>query len=388
MQHKTVEAQKTLRAAEQQNSATTEQQNSATTERQNNNGKRGSKTVNPYMAYEAVNTKIKTKKSNILDKKKLEKILDCDSVEQVAEFLKTKYEFKQIIDDAKSHDIRRDGVETLLKRYAVLEIESILHYFSGPYKEFLQVLLMEFEIADIVMLLRKVAKGEDMAGVENLFIHSENYSVLPYHKLMASNSVSNFIENLKNTPYYNFLKTITDNDVVKRKFHTEMELQILLYKTLIKKAEKLTTHDMRLANKIIGLKIDLLNVQWIYRARKYYNISPEEILIYSLRGGERVSFKRLKRLCYSKTIDEIQQLSNHYLRHRIFVANNEADIEKNIDYHIFDFVKDREQQVSIGTAISYIFMLEIVIKNLITVTEGIRYKLPKESLKQYLVSSK
>ena len=340
------------------------------------------------MAYEAVNTKIITKKSQILDEKKLEKIIQCNTVEQVTEFLKNKYNLKQIIDDTKSRELHRDDLETLLNRYWVLEIEDILHYFSGPYKDFLQIYLMNFEISDLVMILRKIVKGDDMAGVEKHFVHSENYSSLPFSKLAASKSVLQFIENLKSTQYYSFLKTVTDNDVVKREFHIEMKLQLLLYKTLINKSEKMKPIDREAANEIIGLKIDFLNVQWIYRAKKFYDISPEEMLIYSLQGGKRLSFNRLKKLCYSKSIDEVKQLSNRYLRYSIFITDNDLNIEKNIDNYLYEYVKNRECQGDIGTALSYIYMLGIVVKDLITVTEGIRYKLPKDRLKQYLVHSK
>lgn len=344
--------------------------------------------MNPYMAYEAVNTKILTKKSHILDEKKLDKILECNTVEQVTEYLKSKYDLRQIIEDTKSHDLHREDLETLLKRYEVLEIENILHYFSGPYKDFIQIFLMEFEISDLVMLLRKVVKGEGMDDVEKLFVHSGNYSSLQYSKLIASKTVFVFMENLKNTPYYNFLKTVTDNDVVKREFHIEMKLQILLYKTLLSKSEKLSALDKQAADEIIGSKIDFLNVQWIFRAKKYYNISPEQMLIYSLQGGRKLSFGRLKKLCYSKSVDEIQQLSNRYMRYSIFTTNNDIDIGRNIDHYMYEYVKSRKYQGTIGTVISYIYMLDIVIKELITVTEGIRYKLPKEHLKQYLVRLK
>lgn len=344
--------------------------------------------MNPYMAYEAVNTKIITKKSRIMDERKFEKILECNTVEQVTEYLKSKYNLRQIIDEVKSHDLHRDDLETLLNRFEVSEIENILHYFSGPYKDFLQVFLMEFEISDLVLILRKIVRSEDLIGIEKHFIHSENYSSLQYSKLVTSKSVLLFIDNLKNTPYYNFLKTVTDSDVVKREFHIEMKLQLLLYKTLINKAEKLNALDRQVANEIIGLKIDFLNVQWVYRAKKYYNISPEEMLIYSLQNGKKLSFDRLKKLCYSKSIDEIQQLSNKYLRYSIFTTNNELDIERNIDNYMYAYVKNINQQGTIGAAISYIYMLDIVVKQLITITEGIRYKLPKEYLKQYLVHSK
>lgn len=343
--------------------------------------------MNPYMAYDAVNTKIVTKKRLIFDESKLEKILDCTTVDQVKEFLKSRYNLKEIIDDAKSHDLHRDDLETLLYRYEVFEIERILHYFSGPYREFLQTFLMKYEIFDLVLILRKIAKDEENNGLEKHFAHSDNYSDLPYGKLTASKTVAQFIENLRGTGYYSSLKTVTDSDVVKRGFHIEMKLQVLFYKTLVNRAEKLMAPDRKAALELIGMKIDFLNVQWIYRAKKYYDISPEQVLIYSLQNGRKLGFSRLRKICYSKTAEDMQLLCNKYLKYKVFTSGSELEIERNIDNYIYRYVKDREYKGTIGIALLYIFMFDIIVKDLVTVTEGIRYKLPRENLKEYLVHS-
>lgn len=344
--------------------------------------------MNPYMAYDAVNTKIVTKKRLIFDAEKLEKILDCTTVDQVKEFLKNRYKLQEIMDDSKSHDLHRDDLETLLYRFEVFEIERLLHYFSGPYKDFMQTFLMKFEIFDLVLILRNIAKGEEASGLEKHFAHSNNYSTLPYSKLSTSKTIAQFMENLKGTQYYNALKTVTDSDVVKRGFHIEMKLQVQFYKTLLDKAAKLMPLDREAAVELIGMKIDFLNLQWVYRAKRYYDISPEQILIYSLQNGRKLGFNRLQKLCYSKTVDEIQQLSNKYLKFRVFEHDNEMETERNIDSYIYQYVKGRKYKGTIGTALLFIFMFDIIVKDLVTVTEGIRYKLPKDSLRDYLVHSK
>ena len=135
--------------------------------------------MNPYMAYDAVNTKIVTQKGRILDEKNFEKMMECNTVEQVTEMLFTQYGFREFVDHTKIHDLHRDDLETLLNSYKPAIIENILHYFSGPYKDFLQVLLMEYEIYDIVLILRKIARGENVDEIEAHFVHSENYSDLP-----------------------------------------------------------------------------------------------------------------------------------------------------------------------------------------------------------------
>lgn len=344
--------------------------------------------MNPYMAYEAVDTKIITKKSRLLDEKKLDNILECETVGQITEFLRSRYALKQIIDNIKSQDLHRDDLETILNRYAVLEIEDILHYFSGPYKDFLQTFLMRYEIHDLIIVLRKLLKGEDMREIGDRFIHSEIYSSVNYAKLAASKNILQFVESLKDTPYYNPLKTIPLIENIKREFFAEMELQALFYKTLFNKSKKLDLSDQQAVSDIVGLKIDLLNVQWIYRAKKYYEVSPEQMLIYSLPGGEKLGYGRLKKLCYSKSPDEIMQMSDKYLRCKIFESGTDIEIAKNIENCIFEHIRKARGKRSVGTAIAYIYLLEIIIRDLTAITEGIRYKLPKDQLKKYLVFSK
>ena len=342
--------------------------------------------MNPYVAYDAVSTKIKAKRGRLLDKKDWDNILECTSVDQVTSMLKDRPELAEIIKDTDSQHIHRDDLETILGRFKVSEIEDILHYFSGPYKSFLQTVLFEFEIADLILVIRKVAQNESMDNVKKHFIHSENYSELSYDKLIASSNITDLIENLKNSSYYNKFKSLTNEDIVKREFHIEMKLQMHLYNTLLKKSKKLSASDKIEVEDILGVKIDFANVQWIYRGMKYFNISPEEILIYCLPGGKRISYPRLKKLCYAKSIEEVKSLSKNFLRFDIFTSKDDSEIDLKIDSYIYNYLDKKDMnKKSIGTALAYFYMNSIIVKDLIAVTEGIKYQLPKDKLQKYLV---
>lgn len=341
--------------------------------------------MNPYITYEALNTKIMTQKSRLLDEYSFEKIMACNTVEQVTEVLFTRYDLKRYIENVKIRDLHRDDLETLLNRYKASVLENILHYCSGPYREFIQVFLMEYEIYDITLILRKIAGNDELDDIGSHFIHSEKYSALPYNKLKISRTVAMFIENLRGTPYYSPLKTVTDTDAVKRQFHIEMKLQQLYYGSLLAKAEKLFTEDKRIADDLIGLKIDFLNIQWIYRAKKLYDISPEQMLVYSLQGGRRLGFDRLRKLCYTKAVDEMKTQARQFLKYDILTSDKGIEIERNADHYIFGFIKDVKRKGAIGSVLAYIYTLDSAVREFITVTEGIRYKLPREQLKQYLI---
>ena len=340
--------------------------------------------MNPYTAYYAADAKISAKKGKVLDEARLRGMMECETVDQVADYIKNKYGLAGLIYDAGSNTrLFRDDLEQLMTRYMVRETEEMLHYFSGPYRDFLRVFLMRFEITDLVMMLRKITRNEVLTDVSERFVHSGSYSKLPFDKLAASKGMEEFIENLRGTPYYTALKTVTGNDDVKREFHSEMKLQILFYKTLMKRAAKLEKKDSEAVKEIVGTRIDFLNVQWIYRARAYYGISPEQILIYSIQGGNRLKPGILKKLAYSGSVDELERLANKYMRSGIF--GNEAEIKKNLDEGFYAYLENRKRDTSMGKVMWYIYMLDRAIRNMVTVTESIRYRLPREQMEKYLV---
>lgn len=341
--------------------------------------------MNSFACYRAINTKLHARRRALLEPADWDKMMDFKSVNQVIDFLKKKHGYKDVIEQSSTQEMHRSELEVALNQYIVLEIEKMLYYFSGPYKEFFKVLLIKYEINDLQLVLRTIARNEDMQGVRKHFVHSKKHTQVSYDKLLTSRNVAQFVENLRGTPYYESLKTTTQEDAIKREFHMEMKLNILFYKLLIEKAKKLDEADKKIVKDIIGLEIDCLNVRWIYRATKYFDISREEILIYSLPGGKKISFIRLKQLIYSKNIDEFKKLAEKYLGYPIFEVSNDAFLEKAMDKIIYNMVKKIKDEDNIAMPLSYIFGMELEVKELIAVTEGIRYELTKEQIKRYLV---
>lgn len=341
--------------------------------------------MNPNMAYYALATKIATKKGRILNGRDWKKFLECDSIEQLADLFKSNIEIGKAFVGVISSDSPRVNIETVISRLRKIEIENLLHYFSGDYKEFLKSFLLEEEINDLSLIIRMLSREESLEGIRDRFIHSELFTSLDFDDLLTAKSVEQLIEKLKGTIYYNGLRNLTKEDALSREFHIEMKLYVALYKILFETAQKLDKEDQKAAKDIIGLRIDLLNIQWIYRALKYYKISPEEMFIFSLEGGKNIGYKELKNLCYSKSIDEFIKLVNNYLKYDLFKDLNDDEIDINvvIDSYTFNYLKNKSYH-NIGTVISFIFLLDTVINDLTSITEGIQYKVSKEKLKGYL----
>jgi V/A-type H+-transporting ATPase subunit C len=349
--------------------------------------------MSKYVAYDAVNTKIKSKISRLLGEDDRESLLECTNVEQIVSILKDSPEFELILKNVDPHEIHRDDLETAFARLRVAELESIIHYFAGPYKAFLQTLLFEFELSDLILLIRKIAQNESLEAIKKHFVHSEKFSVLAFDKLMASLNISDLSANLassvKGSSYYEKFKNLSNEDIIRREFHIEMKLQMYLYSKLLKKAKNLSIEDRSEVEDILGFKLDYENVQWIYRGKKYYNISPEEILIYCLPGGKKITYQRLKKLCYAKTIEELKSLAHKYLkRYDVFDVSGDSEIGINMDRHFLNYLCKKDiNRKTIGSVLSYYYRGGIIFKDLITITEGIKYEVPIEILKKYLIQS-
>jgi V/A-type H+-transporting ATPase subunit C len=337
----------------------------------------------PYDTYYAVKTKLTAKKGRIFKKLEWEKFLDFTSVEQLIDYLKKSETFQDILKDVKN-DIHRDNLETILGKYKTLEIEDLLHYYSGAYKEFVKSFLIEADLTDISLILRKIARSEDLKDIEERFIHSQKFTKIPYDKLLSSKNANEFIENLKGTPYYNDLRGLTNDDAIKREFHIEMKLYVTYYKAQFERADKLYKDDRETVKNIIGTKIDILNVLWIYRAKNYYHITPAEMLNYSLENGKELKFDNLKKLCFSEKGKEFDEIVEAALGDKFKNYLNNKDISLAMNYFMHSYLNKNVFE-NMGLTLSYIYMLDIIINNLTTITEGIKYHLPKDNLKNYLV---
>ncbi len=342
--------------------------------------------MNPFAAYRAINTKIHAKRRVLLSKNEWSKVVEYKSMTQMIDFLKKRDGYKELIEAHKGESLHRADLEMLLDGYVVSEIEEMLHYFSGSYKEFFKTFLMEYEINDLQLILRIILANENLEEAQQLFVHSKKWGIPQYNKLLTCKTVPQFIDALKGTIYYQAVKSISLDDKDKREFHIEMQLYILYYKILMERASKLNKSDAALAKKIIGTRADLINAQWIYRAIKYYDISPEEILIYSLPCGNKLTYRRLKHLSYIKSVEELKKMIQEYLAYPLFEQNEDAFLQCMADRYLLKYVSQLGKEgESIQAAIAHIYTLQIEVNDLIALTEGVRYALLENELRKYLV---
>lgn len=338
--------------------------------------------------FAAINTKVKALEGKLLKNQDYVALLTKKDVGEVVTYLKENTTYRQIFKNI-GHNIEVDTLELLLQKNIVKQYEKLVHYFTGEYRKLFKILFMRYEIADLKLYLKTIMRGEPLSQIKGAVIGSSLYRTMDYERLDQSKNLEEFIENLKETVYYNFLKPYLEEEHEKRLFYMEMVLDKLYFKYLVEQVDRLDAQDCKIFKEFLGKNVDLLNLQWIYRGLKFYKLSPEELINYTLYGGYALNYSKLKNICYSKNEEEVigRMMDSKYG----FLFDNqdtrEIFMERRIKRYLYFLLLEYKKRspMNIIDSVVYRHLLEFEMRDIISIIEAIKYGLDSKKAKAFLI---
>ncbi len=339
--------------------------------------------------YAAINTKLRALEGRLLSKEDYTNIISAKTINDVVDYLKNNTSYSLVLKDTNPKDLDIDKLEVLLKRHIVKQYEKIIHYFNNEYKKLFKILFIRYEIEDLKLYLRAITRQENLGNIKDFVIYSGNYSTIDYEALSNSKSLEEIIYNLKETIYYNSLKSYVDEDSDRRMFYMEMSLDRLYFKLLSEQIEKLSREDRDILREVLGKNVDLLNLQWIYRGLKFYGLSPEELVNYTIHNGYYLSYRQIKELCYTKDEEELieRMVDSKYG----FLFDNkdtlEIFMERRIERYLYFLFLDykKREKMNIIEPVVFMHLMEYEMRDIISIIEAVRYGINKKDVKKFLV---
>jgi V/A-type H+/Na+-transporting ATPase subunit C len=205
----------------------------------------------------------------------------------------------------------------------------------------------------------------------------DRYSQISIGKLITARTTDELVENLKETEYYAPLKKIKDTDNVTL-YDYNLALDLYYYTSTWKEQKKiLKKSDLELFMRDRGSKIDLLNIQWIYRAKKYYNMKPADIYLMLIPIHYKLSTELVKDMVEAPGVEEFENvvIRTTYARHYNFKQNLTMEqMYADCLHHLYTADR-RKNPYSVSAINTYLFLKEEELKKLTTVMECVRYGL-------------
>ncbi|MDQ2087258.1 V-type ATPase subunit [Herbivorax sp. ANBcel31] len=344
--------------------------------------------VSSYLKYASTITKTRSLYGKLLSKDDYNEIIEKKDVHDVAAYLKNNTYYGNILVDVNENIVHRGELEKILKTSVQNDYAKLLKFLRGKAKKFLETIFLRYEIEDLKIILRILSTDQPNELEFESLVFLTRYSELDRDKLVLSESVTEFIENLKGTEYYNVLAPFATIKERQKLFDIEMALDIHFFKMVLDAKDRLLSgSDRKIVNDIYGIEIDILNIFWIYRCIKFFDMPKEVILNHVIPHWHNLNRRQLIDLSSCKNMEEFKGIISNTKYRKILKSEEEPMWEKNYMFFLYKLYKKQlyNGDNNFGTVMAYLRLKEMDIKNIITIIEGIRYSLPKEEVKKFVV---
>ncbi len=170
-------------------------------------------------------------------------------------------------------------------------------------------LFARFEGENLKILSRCVHSGLQKHRVSHLLYPLGRLSRLPWDDLWEDRNIQDVVSRLSGTPFGRAMShALPRYEVQGNLFPLEMAVDLSCFRQLDMAVSGLKRRaDKEAAREITGSFVDILNILWIIRLRRYYRLSPEEIVNYSLPGGT-MSLSQVHRLARAEDLNAFLQI--------------------------------------------------------------------------------
>ncbi|HJB85770.1 MAG TPA: V-type ATPase subunit [Candidatus Dorea faecigallinarum] len=339
------------------------------------------------MTYSGITVKIRAMQAKLLKDGDYEQIASMRSVPEVTEFLKEKPAYEKYLEEMDSTLYHRGNVEKILYQ-SLFDDYSRIFRFGGPQqKQFLKTYWKRYEVDVINYCLRIVFNHYQIPfDLDYKKEYFDRYSQISIDALVTSKNVEQLVDNLAGTEYYEPLKKIREMETATL-FDYDMALELYYFTTLWKRQKRLLKgKELKLYARDCGTKIDLLNLQWVYRAKKYYHMLPPDIYSLTIPIHYRLSVKEYKTLVETPSLEEfLRQAENTWYARKYDFGDGRTMEQTYKDCLRHLYLADRRQNpYSVASIYTYLYLKEEEIDKLTTALECIRYGLPRSETLAYM----
>lgn len=329
------------------------------------------------LKYPALNAKMKGMYANHLNSEELEELLRQNTIKDAIYFLKSKFPSLENLDE----NTHRKELEQELNNLFIIDILKLCKYLNKEEIEIFMQFVSKYEINCVKNVFRNVTTNRNAKiNLRNI----DNWTTKMFSSIDGINDVTEeteFLEIIKSEKYYSIFKKYEDVIENAPLEKIEVELDKFYFQEIYKLSKKVNKEFQNM----IGTEIDLLNIIWIYRAKKYFNYTEREILDITIPVKYKLNAEKILRLINSKDFEDMKNVLNETVYKNVF--RDELFLEYEKDKFLYNkyITIFKTKLFNICTVFCNINLIDIEIKNIINIIEGIRYNVDKQEIQKRII---
>ncbi|MDR2137440.1 MAG: V-type ATPase subunit [Synergistaceae bacterium] len=356
----------------------------------------------------AQSTKARVRRASLFQSNDFRLFLEQRSAGEVAVQLgNTAY--APILKDFVLEDMRRTELEFLLNVSILAEGVTFRHYAGLRDKRLLDLWLESFDIGLLKNHLRtKLGTGkwdEHLSPDRILDLVSDfRLTLVDQNKLFKADTLKDVVAAVKNESLRaaimeaipsgreNMDLAAGGSDFQDIVFAVGMILDRNYFDGLYTAVANLGGDEGRMLRMLVGTRVDLMNLDWIYRARRFFGMSPEASLTLIMKNRYRANFEFLRKAAFAAPHSLAATLEGTPYA-RVFDVDGVAPALKEVvlGSNIYRLLFAAAERVFLAGALgfqnvaAYLMLKELEVRDLVAVVEMVRYGFDRRKASQVLV---
>lgn len=337
----------------------------------------------------AVIAKARSKYGKRLTDKDYKALIKCNSVSAVVSYLKTHTHFSQVLNKVNESEIHRGYLESLLKQKVFYDYDSLCRYEMSEGSHFSEFIIRRFEIEQLVHYLLLLSCGKVEEYIFALPAYFNKHTDIDLYRLSKCISFDSFIDTLSKSEYHDILINFKPDengsiDIAGAEDALNTYSYKKLYDAISKRKSKKEKENLKALCDHIN---DFCNISRILRMKKYYSMTPQQIKSHLMPYGS-ISERKIDQMCNAATYDDVYDIISTT---RIGKRIKHMDIDKEEQLSVVSRYKMCKKQLYYSSdpavvLLSYMYVSEAQLKNIVTIIEGVRYQSPKELIESLVIS--
>lgn len=341
------------------------------------------------LAYSGTTTKIRAIRSRLLTMDNYRELASMRSVPEALAYLKKQPGYQSLFADVDEGALHRNEIEKMLTNAVYIDFQKIYRFATVRQRKFMDLYFHRYEISALKTCMRMVFDHRDVTLDLRIFEDFfEKHSGLDLRKLSSSRNLEEFMSHLKGTIYFDALNRLS-NIQAPTLFDYEMSIDLFYFKWLWDAKDRsgvFHEKEKKIFMDAYGVKMDLLNVRWIYRSKKYFQMASPDIYALLIPVQYHLKKHEVQAMVEAPTMEEFNGIikKTYYGRHYEEYDMETLDQSYNKIRNDVQRKNAKRDPYSVATVISYLFEKEHEIDQITIALECVRYGLPQNQILEYM----
>lgn len=333
------------------------------------------------IAYSGISAKVKAMEGRLLSRQQYEELAALTSVSETVAYLKNIPAYRDCFQEFDADNVHRGQLERVISNSLYTDFSRLYKFADSRQKQFLKLYFLRFEIAIIKEALCSVfVENRQMPDISQFHDFFTKHARVDIYHLAACTTLNELVEAMKPSRLYPVLFQLSQ---IPGATLTEYEIALdsFYFTQLWKNRKKYLHHeDFDSITEIYGKKIDLLNLQWIARAKGNLNLTPIQIYSVIIPIQYKLKPQELTAMIEADSPESLMQLIGRSYYGRFITTEQFCSLE-SVYAHLqqeLNHKVSRRYPYSAAILNNYLYQKEAERNRIISIIESIRYGMDNE----------